>query len=130
MAKAGLADDNIFGDSVIVEKPKLKRGRQEDGTWITASGEVLPAKNRMKRDPYPEPESAQVDGHEETVETPKGDLSFLAVRMNDQQFRKANFLERKRQKCLYMVTEIYAGKPRPYYSYDELEQLRRGEMVR
>ncbi len=130
MAKASLADDDIFGGTLDKPKELKKRGRQDDGTWITSTGEILPAKNRNRRTAYEEPEIAQDQGHEEIVESPNGGLSFLSIRMSAVEHRAAKFPERKRLKCFYRVTEVYAGKPRSYYSYDELEQLRRGEMVR
>lgn len=134
MAKpAGSLDDDIFGDSLTIEQPKRKvkpRGRQEDGTYITSTGEVLPAKNRERRIPYDEPLKAQSPGHEEIVQTPDGKVSFQAARMNDTEFRKAGFPNRKRLDCRYVVIEVYAGQPRKHYSYDELEQLRRGELKR
>ncbi len=130
MPKTSLQDDDIFEGSLTIEKPKVKRGHQEDGTYITSSGAVLPAKNRNRREAYPEPEEKQVPGNEEIVEHPEGHLSFLAVRMTPVEFRRAGFLERKRQKCLYRTIEVYAGKPRPLYSYDEIVQLRKGELVR
>jgi len=129
MPKDSALEDNIFGDSVIVEKPKEKKGRQEDGTFVTSTGKVLTAR-APRRIPYDEPEEYQVEGHVEVVERPDGSVSFECVRMNTTEFRKAGFPERKRLKLLYRVTEVYAGKPRSYYSYDELEQLRKGEMVR
>lgn len=125
MSKAGTLDDNVFP---ATEKPKQKRGAQEDGTFITSTGKVLPAKNRTRREPYPEPEDKQVDGHTEIVETPSGDVSFHCTRMTEPQWRKAGTPERKRLRLMYVVDEVYAGKPRQYYSYDELEQIRKGEM--
>lgn len=124
MSRPGTADDNLFPP---VEKPKEKRGRQEDGTYVTSTGEVLPAKERDEREPYVEPDEAKEPGHEELVESPDGDISFLAVRLSEEEFKK-NFLERKRQKCVYKLAEVYAGQPRNQYSYDELEQIRKGEL--
>lgn len=124
MAKAGTLDENVFP---AAEKAACKRGRQEDGSFINSKGEVLPPK-AARREPYPEPEDKQVTGHKELVETPDGSVSFLCVRMDDPEWRKAGTPERKRLQLRYRVTEVYAGKPRQFYSYDELEQLRRGEM--
>ncbi len=127
MAKTGTQDDNVFGALATKE---VKKGRQEDGTYITSTGEVLPAK-ADRRIPYDELEDKQVVGNEEVVETPDGTVSFLAVRLDDKDFgRKAQHLERKRLQCRYMLTETYAGQPRQFYSYDELEQLRKGELKR
>jgi hypothetical protein len=127
MPKTSSIEDNIFP---LAEAEKVTYGRQEDGSFRKRNGEILPPKNRTRREPYPEPEEKQVDGNEEVVETPDGSVAFMAVRMNDQEYRRARFLERKRLKCMYMVVEVYAGQPRPYYSYDELIQLRNGEMKR
>jgi len=128
MAKASSREDSFFGDQFVAEKPK--RGRQEDGTWITSTGEVLPAKNRNRRVPYPEPEAKAVEGNREVVETPDGSLSFECVRIGDREYRAANYPSRKRLELRYRLAEVYAGKPRLYYSYDELEQLRKGAIAR
>lgn len=120
-------DENVFPAQ---EKAKRRRGRQEDGTYVTSDGKVLPAKERIRRVPYPEPEEAQVTGHEEIIESPSGGVSFAAIRMDEGEWRKAGTPERKRLQLRYRVTEVYAGRPRQFYSYDELEQLRRGEMKR
>lgn len=130
--KSSTAEDDIFEGIVEVkEKPKPKRtGHQEDGSYVTSSGEVLPPKERKSRVPYPEPEEAQVDGNQIRVESPDGKLSFEATRMSKTKFSRAGFPNRKRLDLYYEVTEVYAGKPRKYYSYDELEQLRKGEMKR
>lgn len=129
MPKTGIADDDLFPE---LHNPKAapKRGHQEDGTYVTSTGEVLPAKNRERRTPYPEPEDKQAEGNVELCETPDGSLSFESIRMSTPEWRKAGTPERKRLELRYKVTETYAGRPRPYYSYDELEQLRKGEMKR
>jgi hypothetical protein len=129
MPKTGSLDDQMFPDMPVKEKPKVKRGTQEDGTYITSDGTVLAAK-KDRRIPYDEPEAKQVDGNVEIVESPDGSLSFSCSRMDSQQHARAGYPERKRLKLYYRVDETYAGRPRPYYSYDELEQIRKGEMKR
>ncbi len=91
---------------------------------------MLPAKNRNRREPYPEPDEKQVEGSEELVESPDGSISFAAVRVGDREFTRMAKPERKRQPLRWKVHEVYAGIPRTYYSYDELEQLRRAELKR
>jgi hypothetical protein len=124
VAKSGTADDNVLPP---IEKKVVKKGAQEDGTYITSSGEVLEAKNKERREPYPEPEDIK-PGHEEVITHPDGSVSFLVMKMDQDQFAKSGFTERKRQKCDWKLMEVYAGQPRPSYSYDELEQVKRGEL--
>jgi hypothetical protein len=128
MAKSSTVEDDLFPE-LTVDKPKQLRGTQPDGSYVDCKGEVRPPK-KPRRVPYPEPEDKQAEGNQELVESPDGSLSFLAVRLGDVDYRKSGTVERKRQQLRYRVTEMYAGRPRPYYSWDELEQLRRGEMSR
>lgn len=124
--KSDTLDDNLIE---AVEVPKAKKGRQEDGTYITSTGKVLPAKNRTKRDPYPEPEEAQVDGHRVVCQSVDGKIGFEAERMTVAEWRKLGAPERKRQPLMYRVIEVYTkNKPRDLYSWDEMEQVKRGEL--
>lgn len=113
MAKAGTQDDSVLPP---VEKPKEEAAPEEG------------KQREERRVPYDEPEEAQVVGHEEVVSSPDGATAFLTVRMTEDEFKAAGFPERKRLKLHYKLTEVYSGQPRPYYSYDELEQIKRGEL--
>lgn len=118
MPKAGTADDNVFPVEDKEQKAPSK------------PAESSKRDDRQARDPYPEPAELSEPGSEVVVESPDGAVAFAAVKMSREEFGSAGYPERKKLQLLYKVIEVYAGQPRPYYSYDEIEQLRRGEMKR
>lgn len=126
MPKSGTVDDNMFP---VAEKEAPKRGTQEDGSYIDSKGDVRPPRE-PRREPYPEPEELQEAGKTLTVESPDGATSFFAERMTEEQWVKAQRPARKRLPCMWAMREAYAGQPRPYYSYDEIHQIREGELKR
>ncbi len=127
-SKPSTLDDNLIP---ALETPKAKKGSQEDGTYITSTGKVLPAKNKNNREPYPEPEELAHTGATFVVESSDGSISFEATRLADDEFNRRGGLSRKRQPLRWKTTEVYTKiKPRPFYSYDELEQIKKGELKR
>ncbi len=108
-SKAGSLDDNLIE---ALPSKEVKKGRQEDGTFVTSTGKVLAAR-KERRIPYDEPEAKQVEGNEEIVETPDGSVSFLAVRISDARFRRGGARERKRCQLRYQVIEVYTSKVKP-----------------
>jgi hypothetical protein len=130
MPKAGIADDDLFPEATVEKtETKQKKGMQDDGSYVRSDGSVSPPRE-PKREPYPEPEDVQVEGKTLVVESPSGSVSFEVRRMGDTEWRRSAPGDgtRKRLELRWRVTEVYAGKPRPFYSWDELEQIKKAEL--